>query len=259
MKVLFVSDYKHKVNDGLDEAIHILGYDRYNIGEDLPNFEKYDFLLGHGAFHSRVDMLLRTLPNLRFRKGLCIGGNVHEQDTESYDVLFYETEWVKKFLKLEGNLVHAFGINSKIYNKEDLTLYRYRSIDYLSVGAFASWKRHEKIIQQKGNRVCIGEIQKDNKEESMEIIQTLLSQGVGVIPQVDSENLARYYQSAKFVFIGADIYGGGERAVLEARACDCMVVIQEDNPKLKELLKTPIWDEYYYANQLKKGIENCVR
>jgi hypothetical protein len=255
MKVLFVSDYKYEVKDGLWAAINILGYDRYNIGDDIPNFEKYDFLLGHGAFHSRVDMLLRTLPNLKFRKGLCIGGNVHEQDTESYDVLFYETEWVRKFLKLQGNLVHAFGINSEIFNKDDMTLNRYRAIDTLSVGSFAKWKRHEKIINEKGNRVVIGEIQKNNKAESMEIINELLSKGVGVIPQMSTERLARYYQNAKCVYVPADIYGGGERAVLEARASECIVKIEEDNLKLKELLESPLWSEHYYAKQLKYGIE----
>ena len=121
MKVLFVSDYKYEVKDGLWAAINILGYDRYNIGNDIPNFEEYDFLLGHGAFHSRVDMLLRTLPN---KKGLCIAGNVHKQDTDCYDVLFWETKWVRDFLELKGNLVHAFGINSKIFNNEDPTLNR---------------------------------------------------------------------------------------------------------------------------------------
>lgn len=252
MKVLFVSDYKYEVKDGLWGAINILGYDKYNIGDDIPNFEDYDFLLGHGAFHSKVDMLLRTLPN---KKGLCIGGNVNKQDTDCYDVLFYETEWVKDFLNLKGNLVHAFGINSEIFNKDDMTLHRYRAIDTLSVGSFAKWKRHEKIINEKGNRVVIGEIQKDNKTESMEIINELLSKGVGVIPQMSTERLARYYQNAKCVYVPADIYGGGERAVLEARASGCIVKIEEDNPKLKELIDSPLWDEQYYAKQLKLGIE----
>ena len=252
MKILFVSDYKYEVRDGLFEAINLLKYDRFNIGSNTPNFADYDFILGHGAFGSRVDLLLQTLPN---KKGLCIAGNATPQNTNAYDVLFYETDWVKDFLNLQGNLVHAFGINTRLFNDTDSTLYRYRSIDYLSVGAFASWKRHEKIIQQKGNRVCIGEIQKDNKEESMEIIQTLLSQGVGVIPQVDSENLARYYQSSKTVYVPANIYGGGERALLEARSCGCLIVIENDNPKLKELLNCPIWGEDYYANQLMFGIK----
>ena len=71
MKVLFVSDYKYEVRDGLFEAINLLKYDRFNIGSNTPNFASYDFILGHGAFGSRVDLLLQTLPN---KKGLCIAG-----------------------------------------------------------------------------------------------------------------------------------------------------------------------------------------
>jgi hypothetical protein len=256
MKVLFVSDYGYKVEDGLWETINILGYDRYNIGDNIPNFEEYDFVLGHGAFYSRVDNLVRTLPN---KKGLCIGGNVHKQNKNAYDVLFYETEWVKNFLELEGNLVHAFGINSKIFNQKDPTLWRYKSIDYLSVGTFATWKRHDKLISLKGTKVCIGDIQKDNKEESLNIINELLSNEVGVIPRVTSDSLMRFYHTSKNVYIPATIYGGGERAVLEARACGCKVITCDDNDKLKELLITPIWDENYYANQIKYGIETYGR
>ena len=253
MKILFISDYKYEIKDGIWAAINLLGYDKYNIGDDIPNFGDYDFILGHGAFHSKVDLLLRSLP---YKKGLCIAGNVYPQDTDCYDVLFYETEWVKNFLNLKGNLVHAFGINSKIFNNGDLTLNRYKAIDYLSVGAFAKWKRHEKIGKFNGTKICIGEIQKDNKIESLEIINNLFSKGVGVIPQASTEDLARYYKNSKNAHVPADIYGGGERAVLEARACGCNVIIEEDNLKLLELTNSSIWDENYYAAQVKKGIEN---
>lgn len=252
MKVLFVSDYKHEVKDGLWAAINILGYDRYNIGDDIPNFEEYDFLLGHGAFHSQVDMLLRSLPN---KKGLCIGGNVYPQDTDCYDVLFYETEWVKNFLNLKGNLVHAFGTNTFIYSENYDAL---RPIKYLSVGAFAKWKRHHLIKNKDELRLVVGEIQKDNMSESMEIVTDLLKNGVGIMPQQSSDNLDELYNLAQYVYIPADIYGGGERAVLEARSCGCKVEVEDDNPKLQELLTSLIWDEHYYASQLKKGIESCL-
>jgi hypothetical protein len=256
MKILFISDYKYEIKDGIWAAINLLGYDKYNIGDDIPNFGDYDFILGHGAFHSKVDLLLRSLP---YKKGLCIAGNVYPQDTDCYDVLFYETEWVKNFLNLKGNLVHAFGINSKIFNNEDPTLWRYKLIDYLSVGTFATWKRHDKLISVKGNKVCVGDIQKDNIEESMNIINQLLSNEVGVIPRITSDELVRFYHSSINVYIPATIYGGGERAALEARACGCNVTTCDDNDKLKELLISPIWDENYYANQIKHGIETYGR
>jgi hypothetical protein len=256
MKVLFVSDYKFELNDGINKAVKILGFDRYNIGDEISNFEEYDFLLGHGAFNSKVDILLRSLPN---KKGLCIAGNVFPQYTNCYDVLFYETEWVKNFLNLKGNLVHAFGTNTELYNTNNITLNRYKCFDYISVGSLAKWKRHELLKNKKGVKMVIGEIQRDNYAESFEIANYLMKQGVGVLPQVDDTRLATIYHSSRNVYVPADIYGGGERAVLEARACGINVEVGEDNPKLKELLTSPIWDENYYANQLKKGIESCQK
>ncbi len=43
---------------------------------------------------------------------------------------------------------------------------------------------------------------------------------------------------------------GGERVVLEARQLGVDVKIEGDNPKLKELLSSPVYDHSYYAEQL---------
>ena len=49
------------------------------------------------------------------------------------------------------------------------------------------------------------------------------------------------------------IDGGGERAVLEARACGAAVEVDQDNIKLKELTTSPIWNQVYYASRLEHG------
>jgi len=69
-----------------------------------------------------------------------------------------------------------------------------------------------------------------------------------------SSNTFLEYNRAKIVYIPANIIGGGERAVLEARACGCKVEVEPDNPKLQELLNCPLWDTNYYTDQLVKGI-----
>ena len=65
--------------------------------------------------------------------------------------------------------------------------------------------------------------------------------------------------SSKNVYIPASIQGGGERAVLEARACNIKVTIEDDNPKLKELLTSQIYDHHYYSDQLNYGIKKCFK
>ena len=48
-----------------------------------------------------------------------------------------------------------------------------------------------------------------------------------------------------------DVLGGGERAVLEARALGVRAVVEPDNPKLAELLGSPVYDHAYCAAQLR--------
>jgi hypothetical protein len=57
------------------------------------------------------------------------------------------------------------------------------------------------------------------------------------------------------VYVPDDVFGGGERAVLEARSLGVQVAIEDDNPKLKELLTSPIYDHVYYAQQLGRCLD----
>lgn len=93
----------------------------------------------------------------------------------------------------------------------------------------------------------------------MDIIMDLLMAGVAVSDMVPAEVLAKMYQMSGCVYIPAEEIGGGERSVLEARACERPVEVESDNTKLQELLTCPIWDEKYYAYQLKQGILECLK
>jgi hypothetical protein len=279
-KVLFIYDMEPELvpfwKDGLWAALEILKADKdidielYNLADDKP-FNNLDaiFMLGWGAFGSNVDKFLRHEsfkktgwgPEKPGKLGLCIGGNAMPPErAEEYDILFYETNWYKKQIEQHPNIVHAFGINANIYKPDSVSRYAesYPIWDYLSVGAFANWKRQNLLCQKPGRKMAIGQIQKGNIQESIDIIGDLLLGGVGISDMVPPEDLVKYYYMAGKVYIPADINGGGERAVLEARACERKVEIENDNPKLKELLTSPIWDHEYYAFQLKTGILNCL-
>jgi hypothetical protein len=75
---------------------------------------------------------------------------------------------------------------------------------------------------------------------------------------VSPEELVMLYNRAKTVYMPSDIFGGGERVVWEALACGCDVEIEEDNPKLKSLLKEDFMDHFDYADKLKEGILKCL-
>lgn len=265
--LLFVFEHKYEKlwRDGLWATLEALKIDfnviKINLATAQPHDIAADFILGWGAFGSKVDKVLRSL-EVDLPIGLCLAGNVAPipEDIDKYSIIFYETDWAfKNYLKSgEGykpKFVHAFGINTDIYQK---TPHATKIWDWLTVGSFSLWKRQSLIQQKEGNKLAIGEIQKENYSESLDIIANLLIKGVAVSDMVDPETLVKIYNASRNVGIFADTNGGGERSVLEARACGIPVVVEEDNPKLKELLTSPIYSHNYFANQIKQGVIGCL-
>lgn len=268
-KLLFVYDLEDESlwKDGLWAAIELLKKDfeifKLNLSDpkidrDLPSWP--DFVLGWGGFNSPVENYVSKFDTREnIKKGLCLGGYA-PYNGNKYNVLFHETEWSKKWLEeqgYQGKMEHAFGVNTQIYKTMSDIHYRF-PWEYITVGAFALWKRQTKILEKKGTKLAIGQIQKNNLSESIDIVGNLLLGGCAVSDMTEPEKLAVLYNLSENCYIPADLMGGGERAVLEARACGVPVEVEDDNPKLKELLTSPVWDEKYYAEQLKKGILECL-
>jgi len=274
-KIVFIYDHSFPEiwRDGLWEALNILRkkYDIemvniYMIEERSAFREKYgskkalesvDLFLGWGAFGSPVDKLLQALhDNTKAKIGLCIGGNAFPPEGDGkYDVLFYETEWYKPQIEGNLNIVHAFGTNTNIFNPN---LEAPLIWDWLSVGAFAVWKRFHLIKKKKGTKLVIGQIQKNNWKESFDIVADLIADSVAISDMTYPTRLREIYNCSKRVYVPCDITGGGERTVLEARACGIPVEVEPDNPKLLEVLNGPLYDQHYYAAQIEKGIEGCL-
>ncbi len=268
-KLLFIYDQKQPEYwmDGLYAALQLMEMDfeitkhnlQYDGGIKDVNF---DFILGWGAFASPVDNVIVKMET-KAKKGLCIAGNAMPIPTENiYDALFYETSWIRRnYLSMIDDtkclVKKAFGVNTDIYFKPDMGLPIVW--DYIGVGAFADWKRWHKMKDKKGTRLVIGEVQKDNHVESMRIIDDLVTNGVMVSNMVHPFDLAHYYQYSRTLYIPSNQFGGGERAVLEARSCGLTVEVEEDNQKLLELANLEkIPDHHTYANQLTEGIESII-
>jgi len=263
-KLLFV--YEHKKPeywmDGLWAALNLLEEDfeilKCNIATEAITSEGLQdyFILGWGGFNSRVDSIIQSWPTNN-KKGLCIGSNgFPPAGANSYDVLFYETKWYRPQIAFHKNIVHAFGVNTDIFSPSPIP----NPIvwDYIGAGSLAIWKRWERMIDKTGNKLVVGDYQVDNEAESMGIVKELVKGNVMVSDQIHPLDLVNYMHWSRTAYVPADLIGGGERFVLEARACGLNVEIEEDNPKLQELLECEIWDHYYYAKQLKKGIMSVL-
>jgi hypothetical protein len=164
-----------------------------------------------------------------------------------FDVLWYETDWYARQVRRHPLAIHAFGTDTDTM-RPDARIQR--DIDWLSVGRLIADKRHERLCDVAGKRV----VATDFSNADPGIRDRLAAAGVELLDYLDAEALAVLYRRAKNVLVNCTTYGGGERAVLEARACGANVVVAGDNPKLRELLAGPLHDHRYYAAQLITGI-----
>ena len=260
-------------NDGLRAAITIIDSSKdfrvelvnlceKDVSLNIDRVREFDFVLGWGGFNSPVDKFLYQIRlKTKIPFGLCVGGNAFPpRQDETYQVLFYETPWYKEKLEWHKNARLAFGINSGIFSElADNPLDTYDIYDYVSVGSFSNWKRHHKIMEKSGDRLVIGQIQKNNLNESMAIAYDLVTHGVAVSDMVKPEKLALIFNMTDTVFVPADINGGGERVLLEARACGAKILIEPDNPKLESLINLEdVPNEDWYASVLTAGIKSCL-
>lgn len=265
-KVLFVYAHKYpeKWMDGLQAALKLLEDDfdiEYMnlVEEGRGGTLNFDFILGWGAWGSPVDLYLKDdFQSDKAKRGLCIAGNaIPPENMEMYDVLFYETDWYRPTIETHPNIVKAFGVNTDIYFPSDIPTPVVW--DYIGVGAFANWKRWEKMANEReGNRIVIGEVQEGNMDESMEIIRYLLLSGVQVSNMVHPFDLSNMLQWSRTLYMPSDVFGGGERAVWEAKSVGLPVEIENDNQKLLELCNEEPKSHHFYAQQLKKGIESVL-
>lgn len=244
--------------DGFTSAIDVLSIEYkiswINLSDEKPKVEvlnKFDFLIVKSCWDWIVDNYIRSLNGLTVPKGLAISCSrlpINMDSIYSYDVLWYETNWYRQFIIEHPRAFHAFGIITEIFKNKNYN----KIYDVLSIGQLASYKRHEKIANIKGQKkIVIGD---SNTKEGEKIKSFLVENNIEVLDFIDQESLSDYINKSKLVYIPASINGGGERAVLEARSCNAKILIEKDNPKLQDLLRSEIWDHNYYAKKLKEGI-----
>ncbi len=251
-------------HDGFTKAIEILEKDytykisRWNIldkSQKENDLNDYDFILLKTVFGSGLEKKVLSLMKVASRPKLAIaisGSNKIPTDSQlsPYSVLFYETEWYKNYANLSrhSNIIHAFGID-KVTMIPDKNIPK--EYDVIFVGNIVNYKRPLNLLKKEGNKIAIGFLT-DGK-----LVEQLEKNGVKCIDFVKYEELSLFYNKSRLCYIPCELHGGGERAVLEARAIGIPVEIENDNTKLKELLESPIYDSYYYAQQLHKGFLLC--
>lgn len=134
-------------------------------------------------------------------------------------------------------LQHGFGVDTTEFHPVQPP--HNRTWDVMFVGAFLPYKRPWLLLEHPGRRkLAIGRIDMLPDlpafvEQAATIVQHLQTAGVTVRPPVPFHELNALYNAAHTVLVPATVDGGGERAVLEARAAGALVQVAPDNPKLQ--------------------------
>lgn len=172
-------------------------------------------------------------------------------DLSQYDVLFYETEWYKQYIKSHPCAIHAFGVNTEMMKPPEEEVEKI--YDTITPCKISKHKSLFHLASLPGKHLVIG-FPADQK-----VMQQLRKEGIVLKREVHPQELVKYYHQSGCCLLPYTVRQGGERAVLEARACGIPVVIDPKNEKLRELLEGPLYDHSYYARQLKKGIEYMLQ
>lgn len=248
----------NKWSDGFTEAISILkktfDIDMIN-GFDSPkiDFDKYDLVLFKENFTSGLYNKYKCTLKSKNKIGLFISASITiptDNQLKLYDILFYETQWYYNYAKLSrhNNCIHAFGVNTEIMTPKECN----KVYDVIFVGAIRDYKRPLNILKIPGKKVCLG------FKTDTNLVKALVKNDVEVIEFIEYDKLSDFYNKSKLCYVPCTTHGGGERAVLEARSCGIPVKIEDDNPKLKELINSEIYSSYYYSNQIKKGLWSFI-
>lgn len=249
-------------HDGFTKAIEILKNDElFEIDMinfyNSPNIElnNYNFVFikwGFGSIMQTYAQNYFKTKNKKCKMGIFISSIKIPTDDEIkfFDVMFYETQWYNEYANLSRhkNIYHAFGIDSNVMINMNID----KIYDYIFVGNITAYKRPLNLIKKSGKKLVVGFLSDKN------IINELEKNNIEIKNFVKYEELAYLYNVSKICYVPCEINGGGERSVLEARSCNLKVEIEDDNQKLRELLNSKIYDSFYYAKQIEKGILNTV-
>lgn len=233
----------------------------------------YDLVLVKSNWDWHVDRWARRwLSNVHVGIVLAIAGVTAPPSRDAmlfYDALLYETEWYRPQLEEHPIIQRAFGVNTavmKLNPFDSLDTARNedgtpsidpdaRLWDVIFVGGLCELKRPLRLLDKAEQGLSVLAV---GTPACPPIVEALRRGGVTVLPrQLPYSELAALYRLSRSAYIPAPIHGGGERAVLEARACGLEVEVEADNPKLRELVEGPVFDEYDYARGIAEGLSRA--
>lgn len=223
-------------NDGLRGAMRILEQEHevtyHEPYEDLPTVDWILFWEAPCTINSEFGDSYKKVMNSSQKKALLFaGGQIKYEWVSGFDHVFVESKINKdEFDALGIRNSTAFGVNTDIFKPLDIEK------THLTVthGTCAGWKRQHLVCQAFGERALVfGRPQPSDSycfDECKKCNSTVL------LGQTYEET-NRLLNTAEVAVNCADYWGGGQRATLEAMACDLPVVVMNDSPKNREYVE----------------------
>lgn len=174
---------------------------------------------------------VRNLPN---RKALLFaGGPIKKEWLEGFDHVFVESQVnVGELEDLGISHSTAFGINEEIFRpiKQDKKWWG------IHAGTCASWKRQGLVGESLGaNGLVVGREQ-PNRIDTFGF-DKCKELGTTVLTEQAPEDLVLFVNASFVCLQTSAAMGGGQRATLEALACNIPVVCMSDSPKNREFVE----------------------
>lgn len=261
----------HCWEDGFTHCFHDHVAKHYNVTfmnladhkPTLDELNQYDLVVSKWGFWNNYmrkfkEIALKNYKAIKFYSCIHTSGSViprTKSDLFQYDIIWYQTNEQAQACPYDLskclNLLKAFAINTATFHPMPEVE---KTIDVLTIGAIESRKRPWLINTLPGERkMLIGD---NTYSDSAEIIQQL-NDNVKVKPYASQKELALLINQSKLVaFFHTYPSGGGERAVLEAKACGAKLYI---HPEAKHLHALNDANEDFTPQGMAEKFINCIR
>jgi glycosyltransferase involved in cell wall biosynthesis len=205
----------HEPEDDIPEVDWILYWEAPCTHDSAQDGWKYKKLLQHPS-----------------KKALLFaGGPVDIRWVVGFDHIFVESEINEREFEAIGMpWSRAFGVNTDIFKPLDVP----KTYDTVTHGTSASWKRQWLVCEAMHDKALVfGQFQKSDQRpfKDCEACNSC------VMHEQPYEEANKLLNSAHVAVNCADYWGGGQRATLEAMACDLPVIVMTDSPKNREFIE----------------------
>lgn len=173
-----------------------------------------------------------AVQDLPFKKGLLFaGGEVRAEWCDGFDLFFVESKVNEDdFERIGKPWKRAFGVNTQIMKPQK----QGKAFDACFPATCASWKRHWLLADALHEKAAIA-----GRYQESDPIGFIRARDAGavVFPELSQDAVAALINASHTLVNCSDVWGGGQRATLEAMACGVPPVVMADSPKNREYVE----------------------